>query len=140
MLTRKTLGWQFHLDNSNLQQCTAVWTDGASNRGQNEEGTEFWGYVVVRPGAHMFYWLYHSFHVDGYLTRPLVIWLQVSPTRTGLQSGFVSHLPANLNSPPHLSDAAVVRPDDDTDKWTNALKSFESHCESLILAVRFESH
>jgi len=43
----------------------------------NEDGTEFWGYVDVRPGAHMFYWLYHSYHPDGYLQRPLIIWLQV---------------------------------------------------------------
>ena len=43
----------------------------------NENKTEFWGYVDVRPGAHMFYWLYHSYHPDGYLTRPLIIWLQV---------------------------------------------------------------
>ena len=25
----------------------------------------------------MFYWLYHSYHHDGYLKRPLIIWLQV---------------------------------------------------------------
>lgn len=40
-------------------------------------GTEIWNYVDVRPGAHMFYWLYHTYHPDGYLNRPLILWLQV---------------------------------------------------------------
>jgi hypothetical protein len=47
---------------------------------KNADGTEAWGYVDVRPGAHMFYWLYHSYHPDGYLTRPLIIWLEVRNT------------------------------------------------------------
>ena len=51
--------------------------DAASRQGGNDESTEFWGYVDVRLGAHMFYWLYHSHHADGYLKRPLIIWLQV---------------------------------------------------------------
>jgi len=60
---------------------TVVWEDGVnarSDRGGNKKGTEFWGYVDVRPGAHMFYWLYHSYHAEGYSNRPLIIWLQVS--------------------------------------------------------------
>ena len=51
--------------------------DAAADRGGNKDGTEFWGYVDVRRGAHMFYWLYHSYHADGYRHRPLIIWLQV---------------------------------------------------------------
>jgi len=46
---------------------------------RNAEGTEAWDYVDVREGAHMFYWLYQSYHPDGYLTRPLVLWLQGGP-------------------------------------------------------------
>ena len=38
---------------------------------------ERWGYVRTRPEASMFWWLYHSTHPDGYVNRPLVIWLQV---------------------------------------------------------------
>jgi serine carboxypeptidase 1 len=45
----------------------------------NGAGTEAWGYIDVRQGAHMFYWLYHTYHVDGYLNRPLIIWLQGGP-------------------------------------------------------------
>ena len=43
----------------------------------NEDGTEYWGYVDVRPGAHMFYWLYLTSHTDGFSHCPLIIWLQV---------------------------------------------------------------
>ena len=46
-----------------------------------EEGTrpdmEKWGYVDVRPGVHMLYWLYYSTHPDGYRQRPWILWLQV---------------------------------------------------------------
>ncbi|ESN94317.1 hypothetical protein HELRODRAFT_69170, partial [Helobdella robusta] len=41
------------------------------------DGKEKWAYVDVRPGAHMFYWLYRSYHKDDYKTRPLILWLQV---------------------------------------------------------------
>jgi len=56
-------------------------SESESRHRHNEDETEFWGYVDVRPGAHMFYWLYHSYHPDGYLQRPLIIWLQVVPER-----------------------------------------------------------
>uniref|UniRef100_U5EQW7 Carboxypeptidase n=1 Tax=Corethrella appendiculata TaxID=1370023 RepID=U5EQW7_9DIPT len=44
-------------------------------------GTEQdWGYVTVRPGAHMFWWLYYTqANVKNYTDRPLVIWLQGGP-------------------------------------------------------------
>ena len=38
---------------------------------------EVWAYVTVRPGARMFYWLYHTTHTEGYENRPLILWLQV---------------------------------------------------------------
>ena len=38
---------------------------------------EAWGYVTVRPDAHMFWWLYGSTGSDRD-TRPLVMWLQVN--------------------------------------------------------------
>jgi len=40
---------------------------------------EQWGIVDVRPDAHMFYWFYYTTHEDGYLNRPLVLWLQGGP-------------------------------------------------------------
>jgi hypothetical protein len=44
------------------------------------DGLEKWGYVDVRPGAHMFWWLYYSYHAEGALNRPIIIWLQVRNT------------------------------------------------------------
>lgn len=51
----------------------------ATSYRQNEDGTEFWQYVDVRPQAHMFYWLYRSTHAAGYTNRPLIIWFQGGP-------------------------------------------------------------
>ena len=36
-----------------------------------------WGYVTVRPGAHMFWWLYYttSKEVTNVYEKPLLIWL-----------------------------------------------------------------
>ncbi|KAH8302968.1 hypothetical protein KR044_012475, partial [Drosophila immigrans] len=43
-------------------------------------GEQDWGYVDVRPGAHMFYWLYYTTaNVSSYTDRPLAIWLQGGP-------------------------------------------------------------
>lgn len=43
-------------------------------------GEQDFGYVDVRPGAHMFYWLYYtSADVPSFYDRPLVIWLQGGP-------------------------------------------------------------
>lgn len=39
-------------------------------------GEQDWGYVTVRPGAHMFYWLYYH---EKTTEKPLVIWLQGGP-------------------------------------------------------------
>ncbi|XP_032394534.1 retinoid-inducible serine carboxypeptidase isoform X2 [Etheostoma spectabile] len=45
-------------------------------------GKEAWGYVEVRDGAHMFWWLYPADSPS----RPLVMWLQGGPGGSG--SGF----------------------------------------------------
>ncbi|KAH8352205.1 hypothetical protein KR084_002673 [Drosophila pseudotakahashii] len=43
-------------------------------------GEQDWGYVDVREGAHMFYWLYYTTaNVSSYTERPLVLWLQGGP-------------------------------------------------------------
>jgi len=39
-------------------------------------GDQDWGYVTVRPNAHMFYWLYYN---EQTTEQPLVIWLQGGP-------------------------------------------------------------
>ncbi|MEQ2265627.1 hypothetical protein XENORESO_010192 [Xenotaenia resolanae] len=41
-------------------------------------GKEVWDYVEVRPGAHMFWWLYYSDSPSAqHQDLPLVMWLQV---------------------------------------------------------------
>ncbi|KAL8618784.1 hypothetical protein ACOMHN_000212 [Nucella lapillus] len=42
-------------------------------------GSEKWGYVTVRPEAHMFWWLYKSTSPKGSTNVPLVLWLQGGP-------------------------------------------------------------
>lgn len=39
-----------------------------------------WGFVDVRPGAHMFWWLHYTLaNVTDFTERPLMIWLQGGP-------------------------------------------------------------
>ena len=43
-------------------------------------GEQEWGFVNVRPKAHMFWWLYYTTaDVTTYYDKPLVIWLQGGP-------------------------------------------------------------
>ncbi|XP_068605834.1 retinoid-inducible serine carboxypeptidase [Brachionichthys hirsutus] len=50
-------------------------------------GGEAWGYVEVRDGAHMFWWLYYAEGQPAeYRNLPLVMWLQGGPGGSG--SGF----------------------------------------------------
>ncbi|XP_029164023.1 retinoid-inducible serine carboxypeptidase-like [Nylanderia fulva] len=43
-------------------------------------GEQEWGYVEVRPDAHMFWWLYYTTaDVKSYYEKPLIIWLQGGP-------------------------------------------------------------
>ncbi|KAE8770551.1 Serine carboxypeptidase-like 51 [Hordeum vulgare] len=53
------------------------------------DGSEEWGYVEVRPKAHMFWWLYRSPHrVDnGTAPWPTVMWLQGGPGASGTGYG-----------------------------------------------------
>ncbi|KAG0611992.1 hypothetical protein M758_7G181800 [Ceratodon purpureus] len=51
------------------------------------DGTEEWGYIDVRPGAHMFWWLYYSEKVVTSSNLPLVLWLQGGPGASGVGYG-----------------------------------------------------
>ncbi|XP_025833189.1 retinoid-inducible serine carboxypeptidase-like [Agrilus planipennis] len=54
--------------------------DGIQGRTGFGPGEQEWGYVDVRKGAHMFWWLYYTTApVSHYTERPLVIWLQGGP-------------------------------------------------------------
>ncbi|GBP39198.1 Retinoid-inducible serine carboxypeptidase [Eumeta japonica] len=48
--------------------------------GQLDTSGQSYGYVTVREGAHMFYWLYYTTaDVATYTERPLIVWLQGGP-------------------------------------------------------------
>lgn len=52
---------------------TLSFVSGRSGVGPGEQD---WGYVTVRPEAHIFYWLYYH---ERTTEQPLVIWLQGGP-------------------------------------------------------------
>lgn len=65
-----------------IVECRTVKEDQPSPRGdegESSDGTEKWGYVDVRTNVHMFYWLYYTYHPDGYANRPWILWLQGGP-------------------------------------------------------------
>ncbi|EPS67615.1 hypothetical protein M569_07163, partial [Genlisea aurea] len=45
------------------------------------DGSELWGYVEVRPKAHLFWWYYRSPNRSQYpnKTWPIILWLQGGP-------------------------------------------------------------
>ncbi|XP_062172321.1 serine carboxypeptidase-like 51 [Alnus glutinosa] len=53
------------------------------------EGSEEWGFVEVRPKAHMFWWLYRSpYRVeDASKPWPIILWLQGGPGASGVGIG-----------------------------------------------------
>lgn len=66
------------------------------------EGNQDWGYVMVRPHAHMFYWLYYTTaKVTHYTDRPLIIWLQGGPGMPSSGYGnFIEIGPLTLDQEP----------------------------------------
>ncbi|XP_076248727.1 uncharacterized protein LOC143188395 [Calliopsis andreniformis] len=51
-------------------------------------GEQEWGYVEVRPRAHMFWWLYFTnANVSSFYQKPLVIWLQGGPGASSTSYG-----------------------------------------------------
>ncbi|KAF8397777.1 hypothetical protein HHK36_016699 [Tetracentron sinense] len=53
------------------------------------DGSEEWGYVQVRPKAHMFWWLYRSPYriEDPFKPWPIILWLQGGPGASGVGIG-----------------------------------------------------
>lgn len=51
------------------------------------DGAEEWGYTDVRPGAHMFWWLYYNEKDSTPSNLPLVLWLQGGPGASGAGYG-----------------------------------------------------
>ncbi|KAA0037294.1 serine carboxypeptidase-like 51 [Cucumis melo var. makuwa] len=70
------------------------------------DGNEEWGYVQVRPKAHMFWWLYRSpFRVkDASKPWPTILWLQGGPGGSGTGFGnFLEIGPLDSNLKPRTS-------------------------------------
>ncbi|XP_027343744.1 serine carboxypeptidase-like 51 [Abrus precatorius] len=68
---------------------------------RTKDGSEEWGYVQVRPKAHMFWWLYRSpYRVENSSNPwPIILWLQGGPGSSGVGFGNfeeIGPLDANL--------------------------------------------
>ncbi|XP_027120538.1 serine carboxypeptidase-like 51 [Coffea arabica] len=62
---------------------------GIATAVKTEDGSEAWGYVPVRPKAHMFWWYYRSpnrIH-DPKKPWPIILWLQGGPGASGVGLG-----------------------------------------------------
>ncbi|GFP93537.1 serine carboxypeptidase-like 51 [Phtheirospermum japonicum] len=59
------------------------------NAVRTEDGSEAWGYVEVRPKAHMFWWYYKSPYrtQDSSKPWPIILWLQGGPGASGVGIG-----------------------------------------------------
>uniref|UniRef100_A0A0D9Z8F0 Uncharacterized protein n=1 Tax=Oryza glumipatula TaxID=40148 RepID=A0A0D9Z8F0_9ORYZ len=60
---------------------------GAAISGGTNDGSERWGYVQVRPKAHLFWWYYRSpqrVSSPGGKPWPTILWLQGGPVHTSL--------------------------------------------------------
>ncbi|CAG9767490.1 unnamed protein product [Ceutorhynchus assimilis] len=63
-----------------------------------------WGYVDVREGAHMFWWLHYTASTTKPTDKPLIIWLQGGPGRSATQYGNFEEIgPWNSNQIPRFS-------------------------------------
>ncbi|XP_048234444.1 serine carboxypeptidase-like 51 [Ricinus communis] len=69
-------------------------------------GSEDWGYVEVRPKAHMFWWLYRSpYRVENPSKPwPIILWLQGGPGASGVGLGNFEEIgPLDVNLKPRNS-------------------------------------
>ncbi|URE43242.1 serine carboxypeptidase-like [Musa troglodytarum] len=72
-----------------LLLCSSSLSFGFVSAAGTSDGSEEWGYVQVRPKAHLFWWLYRSpQRIDtGSSPWPTLLWLQGGPGGTGVGIG-----------------------------------------------------
>ncbi|MCD7468708.1 hypothetical protein HAX54_007126 [Datura stramonium] len=73
---------------------------------RNQDSSESWGYVEVRPKAHMFWWYYRSpYRVeDPNKPWPIILWLQGGPGASGVGIGNFEEVgPLDTNLKPRNS-------------------------------------
>ncbi|KAK9062856.1 hypothetical protein SSX86_020046 [Deinandra increscens subsp. villosa] len=78
---------------------------GYSSRGTSD-GSEAWGYIEVRPRAHMFWWLYKSPNRVEEPSKPwpTILWLQGGPGGSGVGFGNFAEIgPLDVNLKPRNS-------------------------------------
>ncbi|XP_031121468.1 serine carboxypeptidase-like 51 [Ipomoea triloba] len=71
-----------------------------------QDGSEAWGYVEVRPKAHMFWWYYRSPSraEDPNQPWPIILWLQGGPGASGVGIGNFEEVgPLDINLKPRNS-------------------------------------
>lgn len=77
-----------------------------TNAAGNKDGSQQWGYVQVRPKAHMFWWHYKSpYRVeDASKPWPIILWLQGGPGASGVGIGNFEEVgPLDINLRPRNS-------------------------------------
>ncbi|XP_017150849.1 retinoid-inducible serine carboxypeptidase-like [Drosophila miranda] len=73
-------------------------------------GRQDWGHIEVRPGGHMFYWLFYTKDgaVPSCADRPLIIWLQGGPGSASTSYGNLGEVgPIDLDS--RMRDSTWVK-------------------------------
>ncbi|XP_055835683.1 serine carboxypeptidase-like 51 [Solanum dulcamara] len=73
---------------------------------RNQDSSESWGYVEVRPKAHMFWWYYRSSYrvEDPNKPWPIILWLQGGPGASGVGIGNFEEVgPLDTNLKPRNS-------------------------------------
>lgn len=73
---------------------------------RNQDSSESWGYVEVRPKAHMFWWYYRSSYrvEDPNKPWPIILWLQGGPGASGVGTGNFEEIgPLDTNLKPRNS-------------------------------------
>ncbi|XP_054792042.1 serine carboxypeptidase-like 51 [Prosopis cineraria] len=73
---------------------------------RSRDGLEEWGYVEVRPKAHMFWWLYRSPNREKNASKPwpIILWLQGGPGASGAGYGNFEEIgPLDVNLKPRDS-------------------------------------
>ncbi|MFS8007261.1 putative carboxypeptidase C [Helianthus anomalus] len=67
--------------------CVSTVSSIGNSSGGTMDGSEAWGYIEVRPRAHMFWWLYKSPNRVEEPSKPwpTILWLQGGPVSTELE-------------------------------------------------------